>query len=242
MKTKCLIIDDEELALDLLESYIIQIETLELVGKCKSAVEAYNFLQKHKIDLLFLDIQMPMLTGIEFLKNIPNQPKVIITTAYSEYAVEAFDLNVVDYLLKPISFDRFLKALNKLQPPSNTLISNISSDIQNTYDDAFIYLKEDKIMAKVLLKEILYIESLKNYVKVKTVSREIITYKTISSMEEKLPANKFIRVHRSYIVAIDKIDAFSTAQIKIGNLEIPIGRNYKSEVFKILANENPPDN
>lgn len=234
MKTKCAIIDDEELAIDLLESYIIQIETLELVGKCKNAVEAYNLLQKTKIDLLFLDIQMPLMSGIEFLKNISNSPKVIFTTAFSEHAIEGFDLNAVDYLLKPISFDRFLKAINKLQTNVSSITTQIS-DVSTTYDDAFIYLKEDKIMVKLLLKDILYIESLKNYVKVKTETKDIITYKTISSMEEKLPSNKFIRVHRSYIVAIDKIEAFSTTEIKIHNLSIPIGRNFKNEVMKRLS-------
>jgi len=236
MKTRCAIIDDEELAIDILQNYIQKIDNLELVGKCKSAVEAYNLLQKTKVDLLFLDIQMPMLTGIEFLKNIANPPKVIFTTAFSEYAVEGFDLNAVDYLLKPISFDRFLKAVNKLQTNISAITTQISDAVTN-YDDAFIYLKEDKIMVKLLLKDILYIESLKNYVKVKTISKDIITYKTISSMEEKLPSNKFLRIHRSYIVNIDKIEAFSTTEIKIGNIEIPIGRNFKIEVIKKLADE-----
>jgi len=234
MKIKCLIIDDEELAIDILENYVSKIENLELVGKCKNAIEAFNLLQKIKIDLLFLDIQMPMLSGIEFLKNITNPPKVIFTTAFSNYAVEGFDLNAVDYLLKPISFDRFLKAINKLQNNVPT-INNQVLESESNYNDAFIYLKEDKIMQKIVLQEILFVESLKNYVKIKTEHKDIITYKSISSMEEKLPSNKFIRVHRSYIVAIDKIEAFSSSEVKIGKIEIPIGRNYKSEVLKKLS-------
>jgi DNA-binding LytR/AlgR family response regulator len=233
MKIKCAIIDDEELAIDLLESYINKIENLILVEKCRSAVDAYNLLQKNKIDLLFLDIQMPMLSGIDFIKNLANPPKVIFTTAYSEYAIDGFELNAVDYLLKPISFERFFKAINKLQ------ITQITNSIQNTdtpgnYDESFIYLKEDKIMMKVLLKDILYIESLKNYIKVVTFVKDVISYNTISSMEEKLPEHKFMRVHRSYIVAIDKIEAFSSTEIKIGKIQIPIGRNFKNEVLKKL--------
>jgi DNA-binding LytR/AlgR family response regulator len=237
MKIKCVIVDDEELAIDLLENYVSKIENLELAGKCKNAIEAYNLLQKNKIDLLFLDIQMPMLNGIEFLKNISNPPKVIFTTAFTNYAVEGFDLNAVDYLLKPISFERFLKAINKLQPNLTSVFSQVA-DVQTSYNDTFIYLKEDKIMVKIMLKDILFVESLKNYVKVKTVLRDITTYNTIISMEEKLPSNKFIRVHRSYIVAIDKIEAFSTTEVKIGKNEIPIGRNYKNEVIKRLSEKS----
>lgn len=233
MKIRCLIIDDEELAIDVLENYISKIENLELIEKCKNAVDAYNFLQKNQIDLIFLDIQMPVLSGIEFLKNISNPPKVIFTTAFSEYAVEGFELNAVDYLLKPISFERFLKAINKVQP--NLSSNNIHlTEFQSNYDETFIYLKEDKIMVKVMLKDILFVESLKNYVKVKTISKDIISYNTITSMEEKLPLNKFMRVHRSYIVAIDKIEAFSNNDIIIGKKEIPIGRNYKNDVLKNL--------
>lgn len=236
MKTRCVIIDDEELAADLLENYISKIETLELAGKCRNAIEAYNLLQKTKIDLLFLDIQMPMLSGIEFLKNISNPPKVIFTTAFSNYALEGFELNVVDYLLKPISFERFLKAINKIQP-NLSVINSQTNEIQLTYSEAFIYVKEDKIMVKIMLKDILYVESLKNYVKISTSQKDIITYTTITSMEEKLPSNKFIRIHRSYVVAIDKIDAFTTSDVKIGKTEIPIGRNYKNEVIKRLSDK-----
>jgi len=236
MKLNCAIIDDEELAADILEEYIKQFEGLVLIAKCKNVVEAYNLLQKTKIDLLFLDIQMPMLTGIDFLKNINNPPKVIFTTAYSEYAVEGFELNAVDYLLKPISFERFLRAINKLQLSDikSPDIQTKTTELTEEYSEAFIFLKEDKMMVKVMLKDILFIESLKNYVKVKTISKDIITYKTISSLEEKLPSNKFIRVHRSYIVAVDKIDAFSTSQLEIGKHLIPLGRNFKADVLKFL--------
>jgi len=237
MKTRCAIIDDEELAIELLEGYIKHIENLELVGICKNAIEGYNLLQKTKVDLLFLDIQMPMLSGIEFLKNISNPPKVIFTTAYSEYAVDGFELNAVDYLLKPVSFERFLKAVNKVFLAQPSAAAQNISEMSSAFDDAFIYLKEDKMMVKVLLKDILFIESLKNYVKVKTTQRDIVTYKTITSLEEKLPSNKFLRVHRSYIVGIDHIDFFSSAQVHIGKTDIPIGRNFKNEVLKFLQVE-----
>jgi DNA-binding LytR/AlgR family response regulator len=239
MKIRCLIVDDEPLALDILESYLHRIERLELVRRCDNAIEAYNLLQKYPVDLLFLDIQMPKLTGIEFLKNISYPPKVIFTTAFREYAIESYDLNAVDYLLKPIPFERFLRAVNKvvqthIHVPEPILQSPVSA--HTDYQEAFIYLKADKKMVKVMLKDIVYLESLKDYIRVKTVTKEVISLQKISFLEEKLPEDKFLRIHRSFIVAIDKIQAFSATHVElIANKEIPIGRNYKAEVLQVLG-------
>lgn len=245
-----MIVDDEPLALDVLETFIGRLDSLELVCRCHNAVEAYDCLQKEQIDLMFLDIQMPKLTGIDFLKSLAHPPKVIFTTAYRDYAVEGFELNVVDYLLKPIAFERFLKAVSKVsaaeQPmpiaPVAPLVSVPASVTPATaitdYKEAFIYLKADKKMVKVMLSDILFIESLKDYIRVKTEAKEIISYQKISFLEEKLPTDKFLRIHRSFIVALDKIQAFSASAVDIGKSEIPIGRFYKNEVLQILNQNN----
>lgn len=232
-----MIVDDEPLALDVLETYIARLDNLELVCRCNNAVEAYNCLQTEQIDLMFLDIQMPKLTGIDFLKSLPNPPKVVFTTAYRDYAVEGYELNALDYLLKPISFDRFLKTIAKLTPQENhhAAASNTS---EPDYKEAFIYLKADKKMVKVMLSDILYIESLKDYIRVKTETKEIISYQKISFLEEKLPSDKFLRIHRSFIIALDKVQAFSATAVDLGKTEIPIGRLYKNEVLQILGRNN----
>lgn len=244
MKIRCVIVDDEPLALDVLEAYIDKIDDLELVARVDNAIEAFNLLNREQIDLLFLDIQMPKLTGIELLKNISFPPKVIFTTAYRDYALEGYELDVMDYLLKPISFERFLRAVNKIyqiKTPAVVpapVITSFSDTNPIPYTDSFIYLKSDKKMIKVLLKDILYIESLKDYVRVKTPYKSVTAYQRISYMEEKLPENKFLRIHRSYIVALDKVDAYSTPCVEIGEKEIPIGRNYRSAVMKALNYQN----
>lgn len=237
MKLRCLIIDDEQLALDILEDYIKRLDHLELIGRCPNAIEAFNILQQEQVDLIFVDIQMPQLTGIDLVKNLPSPPKVIFTTAYREYALDSYELNALDYLLKPISFDRFLKAVNKAFPQvaghSNVepVVQNVPSD-----QDAFVYLKSDKKMVKVFLKDILYIESLASYVQVHTTERKITCYKKISEFEEKLPQEQFLRVHRSFLIATRHVVAYTSAHIEIADKEIPIGRNYKNEVLKALKN------
>ncbi|WP_299440696.1 LytTR family DNA-binding domain-containing protein [uncultured Aquimarina sp.] len=236
---KCLIVDDEPLAREIIENYISRINHLELIASCANALEAFNIIADNNIDLIFLDIQMPELTGIDFLKDLTPAPKVIFTTAYSDYAVDAFNLEAIDYLLKPIEFSRFLKSINKtlhlLKTTSNKIISPISNSNDTDYRDVFIYLKVEKKMQKIFLKDILYIESLKNYIKVKTADREIIAYKSISSIENILPSARFLRVHRSFIIGIDYIDVFSTTEIEIKGIKIPIGRNYKTSVKEILG-------
>ncbi len=247
MKLKCLIVDDEPLALDVLENYIERLDTLELVGRCKNAIEAYNKLQSENIDLLFLDIQMPKLTGIDFMKSVKNPPKVIFTTAYREYAIEGYELDAVDYLLKPISFDRFLKGINKVmgsmatkpikETPKNQ-VHNLSTNQSHVDQEPFIYLKSDKKMVKILLKDILYIESLKDYIRVKTHGKEVVAYQKISYLEEKLPEQRFMRIHRSFIINLEKVEAFSATHTEIAGFDIPIGRNYKNEALKKLNEHN----
>jgi DNA-binding LytR/AlgR family response regulator len=233
-KINCLVVDDEELAREILERYISQIPNLQLAGSCSNAMEALAKLNEEKIDLMFLDIQMPQITGTEFLKNLPNAPKVIFTTAYSEYAVDGFDLNAVDYMVKPISFERFIKGVNKVFTHLKLQHSNENSD--GLSSDAFIYLKADAMMVKLLLKDIRYIESDRNYVKVFTESREIHSYITLSAIEEKLPKSMFLRIHRSFIVSRQHIDAFSQSVVQVLGKQIPIGRNYKEIVSEELGN------
>ena len=232
MKINCIIVDDEPLAIEIIESYIERLEDIQIVAKCTNALKAFEVLQKQHVDLMFLDIQMPKLTGLDFLRTLKTPPKVIVTTAYRDYALEGYELDVVDYLLKPISFERFLKSISKIY--KNDGNSAVSSDQKSTSDDAYIYLKADKKMVKVMLKDILYIESLKDYVRIKTPEKEVITHQTITYFEQKLPEDCFIRVHRSFIAPLNKIETFTATQIEVPGKEIPIGRLYKNQVMAVL--------
>ncbi len=238
MSLKCIIVDDEPLALEVLEAYIERIEGLELVAKCENAVKAFDALKKLPVDLIFLDIQMPKLTGIDFLKVLNPAPKVIFTTAYREYALESYELNVIDYLLKPIAFNRFMMAVNKAM--DGTVEYEESSEESGALrnDHPYIFLKADRKMVKVYLKDILYIESLKDYVRIKTPEKEIVSLQKISYLEQKLPEDLFMRIHRSFIVPIKKIEAFSNHAVEVGGKELPIGRNYKNQVLDILNNDS----
>lgn len=236
---KCLIVDDEPLARQLLEGYVGRISDLKLLNSFANSVEAFSFLQEKPVDLLFLDIEMPQVTGIELLRSLKDKPRVILTTAYRQYAFEAYDLDVVDYMLKPISFDRFLRAIGKVKQLKQPLdISFDETDNIQSFDDAYIYLRENREMVKVFLKDIIYIESLRDYVRVKTTKQEVITYQKISYLEQKLPQSKFIRVHRSFIVAIDKVTSFTPASVKVAGIDIPVGRNYKNMAMKALTRNN----
>lgn len=232
---KCIIVDDEPLAIEIMESYVQKVEQLELKGSFRNAVTAFSFLQQNSIDLIFLDIQMPKLTGIDFIKTLKNPPKVIFTTAYRDYALDGFELEVVDYLLKPIPFDRFLKAVGRVmqQPVSSDAV--LKKIPQTNSTDQPLFFKVDKKMVKIPVNEILYIESVKDYVKVKTHDKEIVTQQKIGYLEESLPKNAFLRIHRSFIVAINKIESYSACEIEIGKIQLPIGRNYKNEVIKALS-------
>ncbi len=235
-KIVCLAVDDEPPALDILKKYITSVHNLELAGTCADAIEALNFLRRQSVDLLFLDIQMPHLLGTDLMRTLVKPPKVIFTTAYRKFAVEGFELDAVDYLLKPISFERFLKAVNKVMQTSFK-----ESDVNDVYQDqsynslnAFITLRADRKNLKISLDDILYVESLKDYIKVVTPSRNIVTKQSISSLEEMLPKHNFIRIHRSFIVAINKIESFTIDTIEIAKHELPISRMYRHEVEKVL--------
>lgn len=243
MKIRCLLVDDEPLALDVLESYIARIEGLELAARCENALQAFDVVQSQHIDLIFLDIQMPRLNGIDFLKTLQHPPKVIFTTAYRDYAIEAFDLDVVDYLLKPIPFHRFLKAVskvftliqNKNTPPGQTTNPISAEEPFPLQGQENIIVRADKKMIKIALEDIQYIESLKDYVIIYLPNRRIVTKQKISYLEQKLPEGAFLRIHRSFLVAISKIQAFSPNHVEINNQELPIGRSHKSEVSKVLG-------
>ncbi len=224
MKVNCLIIDDEVIARDIIESYIKPLEQFQLIGKCKDALEANNIIQNKPIDLIFLDIEMPHINGLAFLKNLKNPPQVILTTAYRDYALEGFELDVVDYLLKPISQERFLKAVNRI----------LSRPKQLSQNHAYIYMKVDLKMVQVYLDEILYIEGLSNYVRIFCKDRTLISYQKLSHLEEVLPDNQFIRSHRSNIISIDKITSYTNSEIGIGNTELPIGGSYREKLTQLL--------
>jgi DNA-binding LytR/AlgR family response regulator len=235
MKTRCLIVDDEPLAIKLMESHIEKLENLEVVGTSTNAMLAFDILREKKVDLLFLDIQMPQITGIDFLKTLKNPPKVIITTAYRQYALEGYELDVIDYLLKPISFERFLKAVNKYYHYSSrdlNVVTNTgsSSELWNAYMD----VKENKRVIRINLKDIKFIEGLNEYVGIHTDERRIVTKTSLTKIEEKLPGEQFIRIHKSFIVPLAKINAFSSTSVEVDNKELPIGRSYKNMVMKTL--------
>ncbi len=236
---KCIIIDDEPLARQLLESYISRVEGLTLIRSCENAIEAFSFLQQRQVDLIFLDIQMPQITGIDLLRSLKDCPRVILTTAFREYAYDAYDLDVADYLLKPISFERFLRGLSKVYQIKKLPENDAAPGTDPTaYGEAYLYFKADREMIKVYLSEIQYIESLRDYVRVKTQQKQIITYQKISYLEHKLPENKFIRIHRSFIVPLDKVSSFTANTVKVGSIDLPIGRNYKNETLKALNRNN----
>ena len=227
-KIICLAVDDEPPALDILKNYIQSVSSFELAGTCINAVDALNVLRSTHVDLMFLDIQMPQLLGTDLLRTLNNPPKVIFTTAYREFAIEGFELNAVDYLLKPISFERFLKAVNKVMD------IKLPQQVQQETQDAYLYFRSDRKMHKVAMDDIIFIESLKDYIKVVTKSKTIITKQSISSIEERLPKSSFIRIHRSFIVSLSKVQSYSPELIAIGNEELPVSRMYRHEVEKVF--------
>ena len=234
MSYSCLIVDDEQLARKLLQEFVSKVPSLELKGMCKNPLEAMDILNKEEIDIIFLDIQMPELTGVEFLKTLQNKPAVIFTTAYSEYALEGYQLDVIDYLVKPFPFERFVKAVNKA---IESIDLKRKANAAGSIEDDFVLLHADHKIYKVRLDEIEYIEGLKEYVSYYTREKRIIVLQSLKSIEETLPAERFIRVHRSYIVPIRKIKTLDGNQVQIGNKLIPIGRSYKDVVLKRVFNE-----
>lgn len=231
-KITCVIVDDEPIAREILESFIKKTPNLELISSCKNAVEALQIAQTENIDLFFLDINMPEINGLSLAKIINNKSQIIFTTAYRDYAVDGFDLNVTDYLLKPIAFDRFLQAIQKVTEPNN---SNIKVSTENESKKDFMFVRADRKMVKINFKDILYIESLGDYVKVFTNKNTIVTRETISNFEATLPSDCFIRIHRSYIVSISKISSYTNEYIEIAKKAISISRSYKESVLQKLA-------
>jgi DNA-binding LytR/AlgR family response regulator len=234
MNTKCIIIDDEPLAIKLIKSHVSKFDFIDVVGECKNAIQAVDILRNENIDLMFLDINMPKITGLELLKSLPHPPYVIITTAYREYALEGFDLDVVDYLLKPISFERFLKAINKFCERQEKRALNGIQEQSIPSNKKFIYIQDGKTIFKVYLKDILYIEGYGEYVKIHTDQKTYLSRETMYEYESTLQKENFIRTHKSYIVSIQRINAFTSTTVLIKGIEIPVGRTYKDSLMSSL--------
>jgi len=231
---RCLLVDDEPIALKIIRNYLEECGNIEIVKECRNAIQAFDVLQNTSVDLIFLDINMPKLSGIDLLKSIADPPKVIITTAHRQYAPEGFDLEVLDYLLKPISFDRFLKAMNRFYR-SVDLETRGSQSYSKPNKTGFIYLKEGRKVHKVLLDDILYLESMKEYVNVHLTGSEIRLKARLSDLESRLPSNDFIRIHKSYLISISKITQFEANIVHIQSISLPISRSYKQEFAKRMS-------
>lgn len=226
MKLKCIITDDEPIARKGLQNYVERIDFLELVGVCEDAIQLNNQLKSQQADLLFLDIEMPYMTGIELLNSLSNPPKVIITSAYAEYAIKGYDLEVSDYLLKPISFERFLKAVNKVY---DQLISSQTPVVQD-----YLFVKTSLKLEKIRFNDMRFIEGVENYVAIYTSDGKIITHTTLRTILQKLPPERFVQVHKSYLVNIDKIDSIEGNLLGIGKNKIPLSRTYKETALEII--------
>ncbi len=246
MKIKCLIVDDEHLALVLLQSYIEKVPQLELVGKCESAFEAIEMLQNNEIDLMFLDIQMPDLSGLELLRSLKKKPVVILTTAYTEYAIESYELDVLDYLLKPIPFERFFQSVNKAEdyirmkkgantPPAVVQAPNPVPPAPAPKEKNYFFVKADYKSVKINYPDILYIEGLREYVCIYLQDKKrVITLESMKHLAELLPSDQFVRIHRSYIVSIQKVDALSGNKLELNDQSLPIGKSYKDKIMQVF--------
>jgi DNA-binding LytR/AlgR family response regulator len=231
MKINCVIVDDEPLARKGIKEYIQDVDFLNLVGEFENAVKAADILSKEKVQLLFLDIQMPKITGLDFFRSLKNAPPVIFTTAYPQYALEGFDVNALDYLVKPVSFERFLKAAIKAKEYYELRKENESNGTNN---EEYFFVKADNKLVKIFYNEILFVEALQNYVTIHTASKKYITYLTFKSVEEYLPQGAFIKTHKSYIVSASKIDSIEGNDIRIKEHHVPISRNEKDQVMEKL--------
>ncbi len=237
MKFNCLVVDDEPIAQQILENYILQIEALHLVGKCSNAFEALNILHREKIDVLFLDIKMPSLSGLDMLKTLQNPPRVILTTAFSEFGVESYEYGISDYLLKPIAFERFLKAVNKILMPKNEELSTGGIENKAEIETTFIFFKADKKIHKYYFKDILFIEGSGNYVKIHTQNEKpIMVLDKLTELQVKLPTKQFIRVHKSFIVNISHIQKIEGNMINTKDKVIPISATFKPNLEGLIQN------
>lgn len=234
---KCIIADDEPLAREVISKYIARIPSLQLVGEYSNAIQVIEAIQKQEVDLIFLDIQMPEITGMDLIRILKNPPYIIITTAFQEYSLEGYELDVVDYLLKPIKFERFLKAVTKVFRLSGdiSLTTAASNEKPEPKEEPYLYFRTDRKTVKVMLNEIQYIEGMGNYVKIFTESATVITKNSMTTVETMLPESSFLRIHRSFIVSKSKIKSFSGEVVAIGKIEIPIGKIYKNSVIKMLS-------
>ncbi|WP_417875983.1 LytR/AlgR family response regulator transcription factor [Winogradskyella sediminis] len=229
----CIIVDDEAIAREIITSHLSKIENIKIISQCKNAIEAFNFINNHDVDLIFLDINMPDISGMAFAKSINKNIKIIFTTAYRDYAVEGFDLQAVDYLLKPIAFERLLKAVNRYFEVASTKNESISEPSES---NDFIFVRSDRKMLKVEFDAIFYIESYSDYIKIHLLDQTIVTRETITSIEAKLPTSRFIRIHRSYIIALEHIQSFTNEYVTVNRKALSISRSYKKEVLKRLEN------
>ncbi len=227
----CLIVDDEAMAIEIIETHLSKIPTIKTINSCNNAIEAFNFLINNSVDLVFLDINMPEISGISFAKSIHKDIKIIFTTAYRDYAVEGFELQAVDYLLKPISFERLLKAVNTYFEVYNN--SNKTSLKEEAVSE-FMFVRADRRMIKIDFDAIIYVESYSDYIKIHLTDETITTRETISAIEAKLPNNNFMRIHRSFIISLAHITSFTNEEITINKKSFPISRSYKKEVLSIL--------
>ena len=230
---RCLVIDDEPLAIDVIENYLQRLNVTE-IQRCENPVEAFQLISSQVYDLVFLDIEMPLLTGLELLKSIKEPPGIIITTAYRDYAVEGFEFEVLDYLVKPIPFPRFMKAMERAMKTNRSTTAPADNTPQ-TFENEAIFLKVDRKFVRVLIKDILYVESLKDYIRVKTNTDSFVSYQSLTSITEKLPTEKFIRVHRSFTIAIDKVKVIQGSYLEIGEKLIPISREHRQEVLSRIT-------
>lgn len=234
---KCIIIDDEPIAIKIIKKHLSAFTDFKVVAECSNALEAMPILSKEKIDLMFCDIQMPQITGVDFVRSLAHPPKVIFTTAYRDYAVDAFELNVVDYLLKPISFERFTKAINNFMEQNSVKISQQKNSETEPNQHGYIFMKADKKYHKLNLSDILYFESLGDYVIAFTSDKKIVTKERISNLAKHLSGNNFLQIHRSYIVSIAKIESVGSGFVEINKKKLPVGRNYKPELNKLLQKD-----
>jgi len=233
---KCMIVDDEPLAIEVIKSHLENVPDLELSATCKNALEASEVLKSKDIDLMFLDIHMPEISGIDFLRSLENPPLVVFTTAYSDYAVEGFELDAIDYLLKPISEDRFLKAVSKAREYFS--LKHEGEVEQPEIEDEHIFVKANQKLVKIGYKEVYYIEAFADYVKIYIPEKRIVTLQTMKKMENKLPQELFCRIHRSFIVGLKHVSAFSSSEVEVNGAKLPIGKNYKHEFLDRMKSRN----
>lgn len=235
MKLNCVIVEDEPLARNLLVEYVKKVPSINLIEACSSPIAALEVLRNNAIDVLFLDVQMPELTGISLLKVLQKKPMVILTTAYSEYAIQGYELDVVDYLLKPITFERFLRAVDKvIQRLKSKTVTTIVEKTQATSEQPFVFVKDGTKLVKVVFDDILYVEGLKDYVTIHTKNQKIVSLQRLKTLEDQLPPDKFIRIHNSFIVALNAVDVVHTNNVQIRDTQLPIGETYKKSFREFI--------